>query len=152
VLLAASLGFVDHIPLAFGQELVVAQSVEQTHTIELAAITELPPVELQASFQTGHGLEQATYTGALVWSVLNPGGTLGEPRARLHHIITVTGRDGYSAVLALAEIDPEFEGKQVILAYRRNGQPLPSNELRLVVPNDHRGGRSVREVVRIELR
>jgi hypothetical protein len=32
----------------------------------------------------------------------------------------VTGRDGYAAVLALAEIDPEFEGKQVLLAYRRD--------------------------------
>jgi len=42
-----------------------------------------------------------------------------EPRTRLRHTIVVTGRDGYAAVLALAEIDPEFEGKQVVLAYRR---------------------------------
>ena len=56
------------------------------------------------------------------------------------------------AVLTLAEIDPEFEGKRVILAYWRDGQPLPGGELRLVVPGDHRGGRSVREVVKIELR
>jgi hypothetical protein len=54
------------------------------------------------------------------------------------------------AVLALAEIDPEFEGKQVLLAFRRDGQPMPG-ELRLVVPGDRRGGRSARDVVRIEL-
>ena len=42
-----------------------------------------------------------------------------EPRTRLRHTIVVTGRDGYAAVLALAETDPEFEGKQVVLAYRR---------------------------------
>jgi hypothetical protein len=42
----------------------------------------------------------------------------------------VTGRDGYVAVPALAEIDPDFEGKQVILAYRRNGEVLAGNELR----------------------
>jgi DMSO/TMAO reductase YedYZ molybdopterin-dependent catalytic subunit len=86
----------------------------------------------------------------MLWSVLQRGSAQGgDPRARLRR--TVTGRDGYVAVLALAEIDPEFEGKRVILAYRRDGQPLPQNELRLV-PGDHRGGRSVREVVRIELR
>jgi hypothetical protein len=65
--------------------------------------------------------------------------------------VAVTGRDGYVAVLALAEIDPEFEGKQVLLAYRRNNQPFSNNELRLVVPGDRRGGRSVHDVVRIEL-
>ena len=57
--------------------------------------------------------------------------------------------DGYA--VALAEIDPEFEGKQVLLAYRRNGQPIEGNTLRLVVPADRHGGRSVRDVVRIDL-
>ena len=75
-----------------------------------------------------------------------------EPRTRLRHTIVVTGRDGYAVVLALAEIDPEFEGKQVVLAYRRDGQPMNGHELRLVVPGDRRGGRSVRDVVRIDLR
>jgi hypothetical protein len=90
-----------------------------------------------------------SYTGALLRSVLDSMG--GDPRARLRHSVAVTGGDGYVAVLALAEIDPEFEGKQVLLAYRRNNQPFPNNELRLVVPGDHRGGRSVHDVVRIEL-
>lgn len=34
----------------------------------------------------------------------------GDRRARLRRTVLVTGRDGYTAVLALAEIDPEFEG------------------------------------------
>lgn len=63
----------------------------------------------------------------------------------------MTGRDGYTAVLALAEVDPEFEGKQVLLAYRRDGQPMDGHALRLVVPGDHHGGHSVRDVVRIDL-
>ena len=72
-------------------------------------------------------------------------------RARLRRTIWVTGRDGYTAALALAEIDPEFEGKQVLLAYRRDGKPIDGNTLRLVVPGDRHGGRSVRDVVRIEV-
>lgn len=116
-------------------------------------VEQLPAIEQQVSFLTGHGSEQAAYTGALLWSVLERAEMLrGDPQARLRHTIMVTGRDGYVAVLALAEIDPEFEGKQVLLAYRRDGQPLDGHALRLVVPGDRRGGRSVRDVVRIDLR
>jgi hypothetical protein len=147
----ASLALAAHASPAFAQGLVISQSVE--HAIDLAMVEQLPAVEQQVSFLTGHGVEQATYTGTLLWLLLERAGVLGsEPRARLRRTLAVTGRDGYVAVLALAEIDPEFEGKQVLLAYRRDGQPLPGNELRLVVPNDHRGGRSVRDVVRIDLR
>jgi hypothetical protein len=61
------------------------------------------------------------------------------------------GRDGYRAVLALGEIAPESEGKQVILAELMGDQPLDAEQLRIIVPLDKRGGRSVREVVRIEV-
>ena len=80
-------------------------------------VEQLPAVEQQVSFLTGHGVEQATYTGTLLWLLLERAGVLGsEPRVRLRRTLAVTGRDGYVAVLALAEIDPEFEGKQVLLA------------------------------------
>jgi DMSO/TMAO reductase YedYZ molybdopterin-dependent catalytic subunit len=65
--------------------------------------------------------------------------------------IIILGRDGYRAVLALAEIAPEFEAKQVILAERMDGKPLDAEHLRVVVPLDKRGGRSVRDVARIEV-
>jgi hypothetical protein len=40
----------------------------------------------------------------------------------------ILGRDAYRAVLALGEIAPEFEGKQVILAERMDDRHLmPSN-------------------------
>jgi DMSO/TMAO reductase YedYZ molybdopterin-dependent catalytic subunit len=139
-------------PAACDDGLVVVRSTEQMRTIDRATIEQLPTVELHVSFATSHGPEQAHYTGALLWTLLQRTEALAvEPRERLHHVVAVTGHDGYVAVLALAEIDPEFAGKQVLLAYRRDGQPLPDHELRLVVPGDRRGGRSVRDVVRIEL-
>lgn len=108
-------------PLARAQEVVVSRSVEESHTINPTTLERLPAVEQQVSYLTGHGIEQATYTGTLLWSLLDSTGALGgDPRVRLRHTIAVTGRDGYVAVLALAEIDPGFEGKQVLLAYRRN--------------------------------
>ena len=137
---------------AFGQSLTITAAGEQTKPIDAGTVERLPPVEQRVSFLTGHGTEQATYTGALLWSVLEKADLLrSDPRAHLHQTVIVTGHDGYVAALALAEIDPEFEGKQVLLAYRRDGQPM-LGELRLVVPGDRRGGRSVRDVVRIDIR
>lgn len=40
----------------------------------------------------------------------------------------------------------------MLLAWRKDGQPMGAGELRLIVPNDKRGGRSVHDVVRIEVR
>ena len=123
-----------------------------THPLDKAEIERLPPVNEHIAFLTGHGPEQADYTGGLLWAVLDQAGAIdhGE-RKRLNETLSVIGRDGYTVALALAEIDPDFEGKQVLLAYRKDGQPIGEGELRLVVPGDKRGGRSVKDVVRIEV-
>ena len=145
--------FAGHAPRADVQGLTLSQSVEQTQSVDPAMVEQLPAKDERISFLTGHGTEEANYTGALLWSLLERSGVLSsDPRARVRRVVAVTGRDGYTAVLALAEIDPRFEGKQVLLAYRKDGQPMPKNELRLVVPGDQHGGRSVRDVVRIEIR
>ena len=114
-------------------------------------VEQLPATESTIAFQTSHGPEKATYTGATLWSVLQKSASVNsDPRQRLHQVIIVTGSDGYTAALALAEIDPDFEGKPVLLAYKRDGKPM--NDLRLVVPGDKFGGRSVQNAVRIEIR
>ena len=149
---AASLALAGINGTAAEQGVVITQSVEQTHSIDMAMVEQLPAIEEKVSFLTSHGPEQATYTGALLSAVLDRANMLGgDRRDRLRRTILVTGRDGYAAVLALAEIDPEFEGKQVLLAYRRDGRPMEGGMLRLVVPGHHHGGRSVRDVVRIDL-
>ena len=62
----------------------------------------------------------------------------------------MTGRDGYSVALSLGELDPDFEGKAVILAYSKDGNRLSAQDgIRLIVPNDRHGGRAVRDVVAI---
>jgi hypothetical protein len=150
--IAASLALAGNNAAIADQTIAVTTRSEQTHMIDPATVEQLPAVEQKVSFLTEHGPEQATYTGALLWSVLKHQHLLGgDRRARMRGTIWVTGRDGYTVVLALAEINPDFEGKQVLLAYRRDGKPMAGNALRLVVPGDRRGGRSVRDVVRIEL-
>jgi hypothetical protein len=66
-------------------------------------------------------------------------------------VLLVTGSDGYSAVLALGEIAPQFEGKQAILADSMNGRPLGLSHWRIVIPGERRGGRDVRNVARLQL-
>ena len=70
--------------------------------------------------------------------------------APLQHTLLARGRDGYAVALAIGEIDPRMEGKSVLVAVARDGQPLPA--LRLVVPGDAHAGRSVRDLVGIEIK
>jgi DMSO/TMAO reductase YedYZ molybdopterin-dependent catalytic subunit len=153
LIVLAAVWLVYQTPGAAAQGVVVARSVEQTQTIDPASVRALPQVDLHVSMLTEHGTVQATYRGALLWAVLRKAGAIaGDPRSHVRQVVMVTGRDGYTAALALGEIDPEFEGKQVLVADQQDGAALPGGTLRLVVPGDKRGGRSVRDIVRIELR
>lgn len=116
-------------------------------------LARLPAVKLDVAFLTEHGERRASFEGPLLWTVLAKADAVdpARPREQVSRSVIVTGRDGYRAVLAVAEIAPDFEGKQVILAERMDGHPLGEGHLRVVVPLDKRGGRSVRDVARIEV-
>ncbi|WP_052772890.1 molybdopterin-dependent oxidoreductase [Luteimonas sp. FCS-9] len=65
--------------------------------------------------------------------------------------VLVTARDGYRALFSLAELDPTLGDRIVLLADRCNGRPLDAADgpLRLLVADDARAARSVRQVERI---
>jgi hypothetical protein len=94
-----------------------------------------------------------SWTGPLLWDVLADAGAVdpAKPADAVHLSVRVIGADGWTAVFGLAEMSPEFAGKPIQLADQMNAAPIPGQGLRLVVPNEHRGGRSVRDVVRIEV-
>jgi hypothetical protein len=119
--------------------------------VSAEALAQLPAITLPVSFGTDHGPLHATFQGPLLWSVLVQEKAVdpAHPTDAVRQTVTVTGSDGYTAILALGEISPEFENKQVILAEQMDGKPLGPDHLRMVVPDDRRGGRSVRDVVRI---
>ena len=117
-----------------------------------ADLKALPPTTVEVTYLTEQGSQRATFTGALLWTLLDEAGLVDEPgkRTRLQHTVLARGRDGYAVALAVGEIDPKFEGKQVIVAYAQDGKPMAG--LRLVVPKDLHGGRYVRDLVSIEVR
>lgn len=93
------------------------------------------------------------YQGVSLWTLLNGLGLPATPKnATLGMYAVVTGSDGYRATLSLGEIDPNFGGKAAMLAYQMNGSDLGANGFaRLVVPGEVKQGRSVSNVIAIEV-
>ena len=62
--------------------------------------------------------------------------------------LLVEAADGYKVVFALAELDPDFSDRQIILADKRNGKPLDDKQgpWRIVAPGDKRPARWIRQV------
>ncbi|MCX5578075.1 molybdopterin-dependent oxidoreductase [Kaistia terrae] len=126
------------------------------HSLELseATLRAVPKTTLDVDFATGKGRETGRYAGALLWTLVEQADLVNEAgkNAVLRHTLLVTGRDGYAVSLSIGELDPHYAGKDVILAYEGGTPPVSPTNLRLVVPGDAHGGRSVRDVVRIEVK
>jgi len=155
--LAAALAFALAVPqiAASAADLTVGGQVKHVLTLQESDLAAMPPTELDADYLTGHGRERAHYRGVLLWSLLQAAGLPDEMMQKPHgldHVILVRGRDGYQVALSMGEIHPDFEGKNVLIAYWRDGALLAPDKLQMVVPGDKRGGRAVHEVVEIELR
>lgn len=105
-------------------------------------------------FQAGSAMEQHTFTGFLLFDVLNLLKPQFDPDVkndRLRFYVSATATDDYQAIVAWGELDPGFENKPILLAVTQDGQSLASQGLRLVVPDDIRGGRYVSLVETIRL-
>lgn len=90
-----------------------------------------------------HAGTVATYAGALVRDILALAGVpQGEPLRgdRLALYVVVEAADGYRVVFALPELDAAVTDRVVLLADRRDEQPLPAAEgpLRLIIPTEQR--------------
>ena len=102
-----------------------------------------------------HGT-QAVYAGVpLVQLLARAGAPLGKELRgqKLKLYVVVKAADGYEAVFALAELDPEFTDKVVLLADQRDGSPLSAQEgpFRIVIPGEKRHARWVRQVTVLEV-
>jgi hypothetical protein len=103
-----------------------------------------------------HTNANETYSGVPLVDLL---AHLGVPHGKdlmgkaLADYVVATGSDGYKSVVALGEIDPEFHPGMVLVADAMDGKPLDkAGPFRLVVTEDKRPARSVRNLVRVELR
>ena len=96
-----------------------------------------------------------TYEGVSLLEVLKKAGAPNGSSLRgaaLASYVLAKATDGYQVAFTLGEIDPSFGNTTVLVADHRNGAPLSGDQgsLRLLVPGDHEGARSVRLLQSLE--
>lgn len=124
--------------------------------VSAADVAKLPR---HTAFLQDHG-KQVSYEGALLHDVLTKAGFdfgNGLRGKQLSAYVVAVAGDGYQVVFALAEFDPTVVDSEIIVADKREGQPLANNEgpLRIIVPHDKRAARSLkmlREIDVVQLR
>lgn len=120
--------------------------------LDAAALAARPRVAVEAN---DHG-RPGRWEGVRLIDLLREAGVpTGEAlRGRaLSLYVRVDAADGYRAVYALAELDAGFRDADVILADRRDGEPLDAKEgpFRVVAPGDKRPARWVRQVTAVDV-
>jgi DMSO/TMAO reductase YedYZ molybdopterin-dependent catalytic subunit len=135
-------------------QLSIAGAVEQPLTLHATDLTMLPRQTLQVRDHEGR---ESVFEGvALVELLQRAGVPLGKDLRgdRMVTYVLVGAADGYRVVFALPEIDPAFSDRLILLADRRDQQPLSAQEgpLRLVVPGEKRQARWVRQVTSVTVR
>ena len=120
-------------------------------------IESLPRVKVATHGSENHGAENnATFEGVALKTVLEKGGVEFGPSMRgkrLASCLLVEAADGYSAVIALPEIDPDSTDKQIVLAFLQDGKPLDAKAgpYRIVIPDEKRMARWVRQVTTLKI-
>ena len=134
--------------------LLVEGNVAQSLDLSPQDLVGLPRQSVGARDHAG---AEVTFEGVALRDVLRLAGVpFGEALHGTHltTYILVEAADGYRVVFALAELDPAFRDRLVLLADRQNGGALPEKDgpLRLVVPDEKRQARWVRQVIRVIVR
>jgi hypothetical protein len=135
------------------QDLKVTVAGRDSVILSAADLKALP--RAKATF-TAHG-KSITYEGAVLNAALKQAGVVSGDRLMgryLNQVVTAKGADGFTASYSLGETDPIYRTNPVIIADSKDGQPLDAKEgpYRLVVDGDLRPGRSVRQVVSVEVK
>jgi DMSO/TMAO reductase YedYZ molybdopterin-dependent catalytic subunit len=104
-----------------------------------------------------HGGQDATFEGVPLIEVLKTAGAKFGTDLRgpaLATYLLVEAADGYRVVFALPELDPASTDRVILLADRRDGKALSAKEgpLRIVVPDEKRQSRWVRQVVSLKIK
>ena len=156
---AASLAFAAALGAA-----LAAQSPGASGTLAVSGAVKTPltltKADLQALPRTSvtlddHGTKQV-YGGVLVSEILTrAGGPIGAElkSGALATYVLASAADGYQVLFSIGELDPALSGSEIIVADTADGGPLSEAQgpLRIVVPRDKRGARSVRMLQRLEV-
>jgi DMSO/TMAO reductase YedYZ molybdopterin-dependent catalytic subunit len=139
----------------YGQEvdakLTIAGDVTTPLTLTKADLAKLPRTSVTVK---GEGDEETTYEGVLLYDILKQAGAPLDKQLMgkaLASYVLAEARDGYQVVYTLTELDPSFTSNKIIVADTVNGKPLFQYQgpLRLVVPGEKKGARSIRMLEKV---
>src|SRR3954453_4319939 len=125
---------------------------EETSLI-LERIRKLPAHELSTPMRSPRGTFQRSFKGALLADYAAMHGMDPDTKPPVgpgNHYFVATAEDGFRVVLSYSEVAPRSSGKEVLLAFEQDGEAIRAG-VRLVVPGDDLGGRSIGGVAQIEL-
>jgi Domain of unknown function (DUF4440)/Domain of unknown function (DUF3471)/Oxidoreductase molybdopterin binding domain len=119
----------------------------------LAQLQRFPERTVKAG---GPGGEEHSYAGVALGDLLRDAGMPGGADLHgryLRYYAVAQAADRYSVVFALPELDPAYTDKTVLVAWARDGQPLPADEgpLAIVVPDDKHPARWVSRLRRVDV-
>ena len=129
------------------QSLQVVDAEGHSNTLSAAQFAKTPRVTINVRDHD----TPAQFEGVPLATLLSSTGIqLGDKSRgpRLTETLLVEASDGYKVVFALAELDPAFATREIILADTRDGKPLDAKEgpFRIVAPGDKRPARWIRQV------
>lgn len=127
--------------------LAIKGDVEKPLSLTLEDLRQMPRKTLKVT--NPHDKKEETYEGVLVTELLKRAGVPQGAQLRgaaMSTYVQADAADGYRVIFSLAELDPDFQDSDVIVADTLNGAPLDdkTGPFRLVAPHDKRPARWVR--------
>lgn len=101
--------------------------------------------------------KEHTYTGVELGLVLKSAGvTLADELKgeNLTKYLLIEASDGYQVLFSLAEVDPAFSSRKIILANRKDGALLAADEgpFRIAIDGEIKKARNARQVISIKVK
>ncbi len=133
--------------------LAVRGAVEQPLTLALADLQAMPRAKIITHEKDG---AEVTFEGVALYEVVSR----ARPRLTekccsnaVNTVVVIKAADKYQAIFSLPELDPKFGHREILIADRREGQPLqpPQGPFQIIVPDDKIHARWVRQANLIEV-
>lgn len=139
---------------SYAQTVTISGEVTKPLTLQAAALKAMPHTEVTGKDHDG---KEHRYSGVPLIDLLKQAGvTVGNELrgANLAKYVVVKAADGYQVVFALPELDPVFASRTILLADSADGTALPAGTgpFRVIVPDEKKLARWVREVQSIEVK
>jgi DMSO/TMAO reductase YedYZ molybdopterin-dependent catalytic subunit len=134
-------------------KLAVTGDVPTPLALSASDLAAMPREHVEMTEQDG---EKTTYEGVALQEILKKAGLPFGRQMRgkaLAGYVLAEAKDGYAVAFSLGELDPDLGGTRVLVADKRDSKPLFEYQgpVRLVIPADKEGARSVRMLEKLEV-